>query len=46
MKGGKDIQLDAAIDYLTKEMEKNPYRKPTRPAPPDRSGMTDRVEDH
>jgi tricorn protease len=46
MKDGKDIQLDAAIDYLTKELEKNPYRKPQRPAPPDRSGMPDRPEDH
>jgi tricorn protease len=46
MKGGKDIQLDAAIDYLAQELEKNPYRKPQRPAPPQRGGMEDRPEDH
>jgi tricorn protease len=39
MVGGKDVQLDAAIEYMLEEIERNPYVKPKRPAFPDRSGM-------
>ena len=46
MYGGVDVQLDAAIEHLLAELEKNPYRKPARPAYPDRSGMGVRPEDH
>jgi tricorn protease len=39
MIGGKDPQLDAAIDHMLEEIKRNPYRPPSRPAYPDRSGM-------
>jgi tricorn protease len=39
MVGGRDPQLDAAIDLMLGELERNPYRAPKRPAYPDRSGM-------
>jgi len=45
MVGGKDPQLDAAIDEMTRELERNPYKKPHRPKYPDRSGMGVREED-
>jgi len=39
MVGGRDPQLDAAIDLMLTELERNPYRAPPRPPYPDRSGM-------
>jgi len=46
MYGGVDVQLDAAIAHLLTELERNPYRKPVRPAYPDRSGMGIPAADH
>jgi tricorn protease len=34
---GKDPQLDAAIKLMLDEIKRNPYKKPKRPAYPDRS---------
>ncbi|KPJ60896.1 MAG: hypothetical protein AMJ46_04175 [Latescibacteria bacterium DG_63] len=45
MVGGKDPQLDAAIDLMLEEIERNPYRPARRPPYPDRSGMGIREED-
>lgn len=45
MVGGKDVQLDAAIDYMLEELKRNPYTPPAVPKPPDRSGMGVRAED-
>ncbi len=42
---GGDPQLDAAIDLMLEEIERNPYVKPKRPASPDRSGMGIKEED-
>jgi tricorn protease len=42
---GGDPQLDAAIEQMLKEIERNPYVPPARPAYPDRSGMGIRSED-
>ena len=39
MVNGGDPQLDVAIQRMLEEIEENPYRPPTRPAYPDRSGM-------
>ena len=39
MTDGGDPQLDAAIDWLLAELERNPPSRPQRPAYPDRSGM-------
>jgi tricorn protease len=39
MTDGGDPQLDAAIDHMLDELKRNPYKKPARPAYPDRSGM-------
>ena len=39
MVGGKDPQLDAAVDLMLKEIERNPYRPVSRPAYTNRSGM-------
>ena len=39
MVGGGDPQLDAAIEHILRELERNPYEPPKRPNPPDRSGM-------
>jgi tricorn protease len=39
MVGGKDVQLDAAIEHMQDELKSNPYVKPNRPTFPDRSGM-------
>ncbi|MBX3373613.1 MAG: PD40 domain-containing protein [Phycisphaeraceae bacterium] len=36
---GGDPQLDAAIAHMLEELERTPYRRPERPAPPDRAGM-------
>ena len=46
MAGGKDVQLDAAIDYLMGELETHPFVEPKRPAYPDRSGMGILPQDH
>ncbi len=43
--GVADPQLDAAIEHMLAEIERNGYHKPNRPAPPDRSGMGIRPED-
>lgn len=39
MVGGKDPQLDAAIEHMLDEVKRHPYVVPKRPAYPDRSGM-------
>src|SRR5690606_937368 len=39
MREGGDPQRDAAIDLLLGELETKPFRRPARPAYPDRSGM-------
>ena len=39
MVGGKDPQLDAAIDHMLDEIRRDPYKPPKRPKYPDRSGM-------
>ncbi len=40
-----DPQLDAAIELMKAEIERNPYVAPKRPASPDRRGMGIREED-
>jgi tricorn protease len=45
MFGGKDPQLDAAIDYMLQEIARNPYKPPKRPEYPNRRGMGVREED-
>ncbi|HVZ95215.1 MAG TPA: PDZ domain-containing protein [Phycisphaerales bacterium] len=42
---GGDPQLDAAIDYIKNEIQRNPFKAPNRPASPDRKGMGIRAED-
>lgn len=42
---GVDPQLERGIEHMKREIERNPYRWPGRPAPPDRSGMGIRDED-
>ena len=39
MVGGKDPQLDAAIDLMLKEVSEHPFRPVPRPPYRDRSGM-------
>ncbi len=39
MQNGGDPQLDEAIQHLLGEIERNGYKKPARPAYPDRRGM-------
>jgi tricorn protease len=39
MVGGRDPQLEAAIDHIIAEIRRNPQRPPTRPQYPDRSGF-------
>lgn len=39
MADGADPQLDAAIDHILAELDRNPYKPPARPSPPDRSAM-------
>jgi len=43
--GGRDIQLEKAIEVLQKELAEKPFKKPTRPLAPDRSGMGIPVKD-
>jgi tricorn protease len=45
MVDGSDPQLDAAIEFLLKEVAQNPYRPPQRPEYPDRSGWGIAPED-
>jgi tricorn protease len=45
MIGGKDPQLDAAIDLMLEESATHPYSPPPKPVYPDRSGMGLRPED-
>ncbi|MCH8968407.1 MAG: PDZ domain-containing protein [Planctomycetes bacterium] len=45
MTDGGDPQLDAAIAHMLDELKRNPYKKPARPAYPDRSGMGVSEED-
>ena len=45
MVGGRDPQLEAAVEHLLGELERNPYRPPARPPYPDRSGMGIKPED-
>ncbi len=45
MVNGGDPQLDAAIDHMLGEVEKNGYHKPNRPESPNRKGMGIRPED-
>ncbi len=42
---GKDPQLDAGIDTVMAEIQRNPYRPPQRPADPDRKEMGIKPED-
>lgn len=42
---GNDPQLDAGIELILAEIQRNPYMPPVRPAPPDRKGMGIRAED-
>jgi len=39
MRHGGDPQLDKAIAFMQEEIKRHPYKKPKRPAYPDRSGM-------
>jgi len=45
MLDGGDPQLDAAIEHILAELERNPYNKPKRPAYPNRSGLGIKEED-
>ena len=45
MVDGGDPQLDAAIEHMMAEIERNGYKPPKRPADPDRSGMGVTEED-
>jgi C-terminal processing protease CtpA/Prc len=45
MVDGGDPQLDAAIEHMLEQIEKNPYTRPDAPKPPDRSGMGIEEED-
>ena len=36
---GRDPQIDAAVEHLLAEIERNGYARPTRPTPPNRAGM-------
>jgi tricorn protease len=45
MTGGRDPQLDKAIEVLTAELKTNAYTPPRRPADPDRRGMGIAPED-
>jgi tricorn protease len=45
MVDGGDPQLEAAVDHLMKELQRDAYQRPDRPAPPDRSGMDIPVSD-
>ena len=39
MAKGADPQLDAAVDLMLEELKTNAFKRPARPASPDRSGM-------
>ncbi len=45
MLDGGDPQLDAAIELMLSELQRNPYTPPARPQGPDRSGMGLKDED-
>jgi tricorn protease len=45
MVDGGDPQLDAAIDLMLEEIERNPYVPTPKPVYPNRSGMGIRPED-
>lgn len=45
MVDGGDPQLDAAIAHMLSELEKNPPKRPARPAYPNRKGMGIKPED-
>ena len=37
--GGRDPQLEKAIEVLMQQVKEKPFKKPARPASPDRRGM-------
>jgi len=37
--GGRDPQLEKAVDVLVQQVKEKPFKKPARPASPDRRGM-------
>jgi tricorn protease len=37
--GGRDPQIEKAVEILLQELKEKPFRAPVRPPPPDRSGM-------
>jgi tricorn protease len=37
--GGRDPQIEKAVEVLKKQLAEKPASKPVRPPPPDRSGM-------
>ncbi|MBI2823226.1 MAG: PDZ domain-containing protein [Planctomycetia bacterium] len=39
MRDGRDPQLDAAIEHMLAQLERAPYKRPNRPAYPNRAGM-------
>ncbi|MBN2447670.1 MAG: PD40 domain-containing protein [Phycisphaerae bacterium] len=43
---GGDPQLDAAIELMLNEVKEHPFKRPPRPAPPNRSGMGIPESDH
>jgi tricorn protease len=45
MQNSGDPQLDRAIEVMLAELEKNPPKRPTRPAYPNRKGMGIKPED-
>lgn len=45
MTGGRDPQLDAAIDHMLDELKRAPAARPKRPAYPNRAGMGIKPED-
>lgn len=45
MTGGRDPQLDAAIDHMLDELKRAPVSRPKRPAYPNRAGMGIKPED-
>jgi len=44
--GGRDPQLEKAVEVLMQQVKDKPFRKPARPAAPDRRGMGIPKEDH
>jgi hypothetical protein len=45
MTGGRDPQLDAAIDHMLDELKRGPVSRPKRPSYPNRAGMGIKPED-